>query len=79
MSDERREIGPELVRRVTRVAEVLEENGRLRAEIARMRFTDAEREAVTAAVRIIDNYEDEMDGFSSHAAATLRGLLERTK
>ena len=77
MSDERREIGPELVRRVTRVAEVLEENGRLRAEIARMRITDAEREAVTAAVRIIDNYEDEMDGFSSHAAATLRGLLER--
>jgi hypothetical protein len=42
-------------------------------------LTDAEREAVTAAVRIIDNYEDEMDGFSSHAAATLRGLLERLK
>jgi hypothetical protein len=74
---DRRKIGQELVRRVTRVSEVLEDNGRLRDEIARLRLTDAEREAVTAAVRIIDAYDEEMDGFSSHAAATLRGLLER--
>ena len=40
-------------------------------------LTDEEREAVAAAARIIDLYDDEMDGFSSGAAATLRGLLER--
>jgi hypothetical protein len=44
-----------------------------------VRLTAAEREAVEAAARIIDNYEDEMDGFPSGAAATLRGLLERHK
>ena len=42
-------------------------------------LTDEEREAVEAAVRIIDRYEEDMDGFPSGAAATLRGLLERTK
>ena len=42
-------------------------------------LTDAEREAVEAAVGIIDRYEEDMDGFQSGAAATLRGLLERTK
>jgi hypothetical protein len=42
-------------------------------------LTDAEREAVEAAARIIDDYDEEMDGFSSGAAATLRALLERTK
>lgn len=47
------------------------------AEIARLRLTDAEREAVEAAARIIEAYEDEMDGFPSCAAATLRGLLAR--
>lgn len=41
-------------------------------------LTDAEREAIDAAARIIDSWEDEMDGFPSGAAATLRGLLERT-
>jgi hypothetical protein len=40
-------------------------------------LTDAEREAIEAAARIIDHYEDEMDGFSSGAAAILRNLLER--
>ena len=64
---DRRKIGQELVRRVTRVAEVLEENGRLRAEIARLRLTDAEREAV----------EDFSCAVDSKHAATLRGLLER--
>lgn len=48
-------------------------------EIERLRLTDAEREAVEAAARIIDAYDDDMDGFSSGAAATLRGLLERMK
>ena len=47
------------------------------AQIARLRLTDAEREAVEAAARIIDAYEEEMDGFPSGAAATLRGLLAR--
>lgn len=40
-------------------------------------LTDEEREAVEAAARIIDEYEDEMDGFRSGAAATLRKLLDR--
>ena len=48
-----------------------------REEIDRLRLTDAEREAVEAAAKIIDAYDEEMDGFSSGAAATLRGLLER--
>lgn len=42
-------------------------------------LTADERLAIEAAVRIIDFYEDEMDGFASGAAATLRGLLERAK
>lgn len=49
------------------------------SELEAMRLTDAEREAVEAAARIIDAYEEEMDGFPSGAAATLRGLLERMK
>jgi tagatose-1,6-bisphosphate aldolase non-catalytic subunit AgaZ/GatZ len=40
-------------------------------------LTDAEREAIEAAARIVDEYDDEMDGFPSGAAATLRRLLER--
>ena len=40
-------------------------------------LTDAEREAVEAAARIINAYEEEMDGFQSGAAAILRGLLAR--
>lgn len=45
-----------------------------RAEIARLRLTDAEREAVEAAWR-----ESYSDGPLWNHAATLRGLLERTK
>ena len=70
---DRRKIGQELVRRVTRVAEVLEENGRLRDEIARLRLTDAEREAVTWAAITADSEYD------SRRADSLRGLLDRTK
>lgn len=51
----------------------------LRDEVERLRLTDEEREAVEAAVGIIDRYEEDMDGFPSGAAATLRGLLERAK
>ncbi len=42
-------------------------------------LTEAERVAIDAAIRITDAYDDEMDGFPSGVAATLRGLLERTK
>lgn len=35
--------------------------------------------AVEAAARIIDAYEEEMDGLPSGAVARLRNLLERTK
>ena len=42
-------------------------------------LTDEEREAMEAAAKIIDGYDEEMDGFPSGAAATLRSLLERTK
>jgi len=47
------------------------------SEIERLTLTYEEREAVEAAARIIDHYEDEIDGLSSGAAATLRKLLER--
>ena len=40
-------------------------------------LTGAEWEAIEAAARIVDEYDDEMDGFPSGAAATLRRLLER--
>ena len=42
-------------------------------------LTAEERESLQAAVGIIDRYEEDMDGFPSGAAATLRNLLERTK
>ena len=46
-------------------------------DVEELRLTDVEREAIEAAVRIIDAYEEEMDGFSSGAVAALRGLLDR--
>ena len=80
MSDQR-EIGPELVRRVTHLNDVLEENDRLRAEIASQRLTDKERAAVKWAAAI----EPEPNGrwtakdekTWNQRAATLRGLLDR--
>jgi len=42
-----------------------------------LRLTDKEREAIEAAIRIIVAHDEEMDGFPSCAAATLRSLLER--
>lgn len=53
---------------------------RLRGVIAASQsvLTDVERVAIEAAAKIIDASDEEMDGFSSGAAATLRGLLERT-
>jgi hypothetical protein len=77
--NDRREIGPELVRRVTRVSEVLEENGRLRAEIARLRLTDAERWAVSVAMGIINEGNYGWPDGTTPPQDTLRGLLERLK
>ena len=45
-------------------------------EIARLRLTEAEQEAVEAAVRIVESREA-MEEFTADNAATLRGLLER--
>ena len=59
--------------------EAADEIERLRQVSSQKNLTDEEREAVEAASRIIDGYDEEMDGFPSGAAATLRGLLERTK
>lgn len=55
--------------------EASKEIGRLKAEIARLRLTDAEREAVDyfAVIHAVDG-----EPLCNHAA-TLRGLLERTK
>ena len=72
---DRRKIGQELVRRVTRVSEVLEENARLREEIARRRLTDQERAAVAWAARRLS--DDPMLPRDRSTADTLRGLLER--
>jgi hypothetical protein len=47
------------------------------ADYGWVQITGAERQAIGAAVRIIDTYDEEMDGFPSGAAATLRTLLER--
>ena len=50
------------------------------AEITRLRLTDAEREAVEAAVAEFAGLADEHDSPRDAArAATLRGLLDRTK
>lgn len=58
-----------------------------RDEIARLRLTDAERAAVTACVEICESQAlsahegRSLDAFARwlQKAATLRGLLERTK
>jgi len=68
---DRRKIGQELVRRVTRVSEVLAENGRLRAEIARLRLTDEEREAFGVAISVMAGT------VSPQVIGTMRGALER--
>lgn len=52
----------------------------LEAEIARLRLTDEEREAVEAAVAEFAGLADEFDALKdAKRAATLRGLLERLK
>ena len=50
---------------------------RLAKEVARLRLTDAEREAVDAAAHAAAQLYVGPDGVA--LAATLRGLLERTK
>jgi hypothetical protein len=72
---ERRKIGQELARRVRLASVVLEENGRLRAEIARMRFTDAERFTLREVRDIYANQDD--DPQCGEIAAVIDGLLER--
>ena len=58
--------------------EYVQEIARLHAEIARLRLTDAERQAVKAAIECCEDitYGSENE---PEAAATLRGLLERLK
>jgi hypothetical protein len=51
------------------------EIARLHAEIERLRLTDAEREAVEYAARMVDSVNRGDPG----RAATLRGLLNRTQ
>jgi hypothetical protein len=46
-----------------------------RAEIARLRLTDAEREAVERAARTVELFV----GHDKKITAALRGLLDRTK
>jgi len=46
-------------------------------EIARLRLTDAEREAISEAAEGYESNNDDAD--CERIAATLRGLLERTK
>ncbi len=42
-------------------------------------LTAGEREAIEAAIKCADLYDEEMDGFASGVSATLRGLLGRLK
>jgi hypothetical protein len=49
----------------------------LKEQVADMRLTDAEREAIFQAVTAYDGNDD--DEQCAEIAATLRGLLERTK
>jgi hypothetical protein len=47
-----------------------------RAEIARLRLTDAEREVIACAAESYSDNDDDED--CARVARTLRGLLERT-
>lgn len=49
------------------------------AEVARLRLTDAEREAIAAAANHADWCDKEIDGVRFEAAAVIRGLLERLR
>jgi hypothetical protein len=46
---------------------------------AAQRLTDDERLAITAAAKIADGCDEEMDGIDSGVGRTLRALLERLK
>jgi hypothetical protein len=58
----------------TRMEQMLKDAG---AALAKARLTDAEREAICQAVTAYDGNDD--DEQCAEIAATLRGLLERTK
>ena len=68
-------VGERLVERISLTHTLLDDNERLRAEIARLRLTDEEREAVEFFV----GFHTEGYGMIEAHAATLRKLLERMK
>ena len=68
-------VGERLVERISLTQTLLDENERLQAEIARLRLTDAEREAIEFFVSL----DNGGHGMIDRNAATLRTLLERTK
>jgi hypothetical protein len=68
-------VGERLVQRVLITQTLLDDNETLRAEIARLRLTDAEREAVETA----DAYMSAAGCHNTNVQKTLRGLLERLR
>ena len=68
-------VGERLVERISLTQTLLDDNERLRAEIARLRLTDAEREAVDFAICAVgrDDY------FNERVAERLQETLERLK
>lgn len=65
--------GERLVERLSITQAMLDDNERLRAEIARLRLSSAEREAIEVAA------EAYADDCGERFASILRRLLERTK
>ena len=59
-------VGERLVERISLTQTLLDDNEQLRAEIARLRLTDEEREAIKGCI-----------AYDEAAAATIRNLLER--
>jgi hypothetical protein len=57
--------------------QTMERVQQLEAEVARLRLTDEEREAIVTALAFLRGETDEPG--VAQDAATLRGLLERTK
>ena len=62
-------VGERLVERLSITQAMLDDNEKLRAEIARLRLSSVEREAIETAVRWLEPYPQ--------VASTLRKLLER--
>lgn len=66
-------VGERLVERLSITQSMLDDNGKLRAEIARLRLSSAEREAIVYAMSSLLIF----DPLDSDAQNTLRSLLER--